>query len=90
MSLPDTNPIMASDRLAASKYLSDFVFQLEVPRRNQKQIFVVRSMTITEQGLRGRLTLPNGALGAVICSLSIYVSVFFGVHGCNTPKIRLS
>ncbi|KAE8099803.1 hypothetical protein FH972_017756 [Carpinus fangiana] len=81
MSLPNSNPIMASDRIAASKYLSDFVFQSEVPRRNQKQIFVVRSMSITEQGQCGRLTLPNGALGAVICSLSISISGCFGVRG---------
>ncbi|XP_062146603.1 pyruvate kinase isozyme G, chloroplastic [Alnus glutinosa] len=63
MSLPNPDLIMASDRLAASKYLSDFVFQSEVPRRKcvRKQI---RSMSITEQGQSGRLTSPNGALGA--------------------------
>ncbi|KAE8055571.1 hypothetical protein FH972_012401 [Carpinus fangiana] len=66
MSLPNPDPIMASDRLAASKHLSDFVFQSEVPRRKcfRKQTFAVRSMSITEQGQRGRLTSPNGALGA--------------------------
>jgi hypothetical protein len=78
MSLPNPDPIMASDRLAASKYLSDFVFQSEVPRRKcvRKQI---RSMSITEQGQSGRLTSPNGALGAVSFAFFLFLYLGFWV-----------
>ncbi|GLT73266.1 hypothetical protein SLA2020_451370 [Shorea laevis] len=78
MSLPIPESIMVSDRLAASKYLSDFGFQSEVPRRKcvRKQIFAVRSMSITEQGQRGRLTSPNGALGAV--SFAFFLFLYLG------------
>ncbi|KAK7855216.1 pyruvate kinase isozyme g [Quercus suber] len=59
---PDPTTTMASDRLAASKNLSDFVFQ---PRRKcfQKQFFSVRSMKATEQSQHGQLTSQNGPLG---------------------------
>jgi len=78
MSLPNPDLIMASDRLAASKYLSDFVFQSEVPRRKcvRKQI---RSMSITVQGQSGRLTSPNGALGAVSFAFFLFLYLGFWV-----------
>ncbi|XP_050264639.1 pyruvate kinase isozyme G, chloroplastic isoform X2 [Quercus robur] len=59
---PDPTTAKASDRLASSRNLSDFVFQ---PRRKrfQKQFFSVRSMKATEQSQHGQLTSQNGPLG---------------------------
>ncbi|KAK4557567.1 hypothetical protein RGQ29_007359 [Quercus rubra] len=59
---PDPTTTKASDRLASSRNLSDFVFQ---PRRKcfQKQLFSVRSMKATEQSQHGQLTSQNGPLG---------------------------
>lgn len=59
---PDPTTTKASDRLASSRNLSDFVFQ---PRRKcfQKQLFSVRSMKATDQSQHGQLTSQNGPLG---------------------------
>ncbi|KAM4085423.1 hypothetical protein ACJW30_10G026800 [Castanea mollissima] len=61
---PDPNTTKASDLLASSKNLSDFVFQPRTRRKCfQKQFLSVRSMKATEQSQHGQLTTPNGPLG---------------------------